>query len=175
VTSLAYSERASVDRGLLVDEVNRKIETALHFPLDLFTSETRMGSVVWTLRPEIFEAELVPFLDAVYMRLYPDDDACGAKVLEVLRSAPSSTWRDVARKKSFVQFQFDEYGEVDSLQFEKPFRPTVEVRFDAIILSLEGKVATEGTRRHFNFLKWAMMRAFGEYRLSGALRFYITG
>jgi hypothetical protein len=147
------------------------MQQKLHYVPAIYTATEKDGYYHFQLNEDIFHAELLPFLNAFYPLLY-SKPAYYEGVLEKLANTPSSEWLKWAESKPEEAFQFDEYGTQDYLSVN---HTDIPVSYDAVILSMEGKIVMETFGRQFTFVKYAMMQTFQQFRLAGALRMYITG
>ena len=109
--------------------------------------------------------------------MYRDKDDCifVSDIIKKLKKTPPVEWMNIAEKYPHYFFQTDEYAENDSLYFDKDFKPRINVRYNCISLSTEGKIVMEVYGRQFNFMKYCMKEAFKAFSIAGALRVYITG
>jgi hypothetical protein len=173
-----YISKEKVEKeGLTLEDVLDKMQQNLHFAPDICDFSEEKGYWNWRLKKQIWEAELLDFLKEIYPLAYTDRSyADFEEVLKKLAETPSSSWLELANDKRFESFQFDRYGESERLYFnEKPFRPTVTVGFESVILAMEGKIIMETWGMLFNFFALGFQRAFPTYQLSKAIRMYITG
>lgn len=109
--------------------------------------------------------------------MYPGKDhrKNTVEVIEKLKTTSPVDWMIIAEDKNFYFFQKNDYSKNDILLFEKDFRPQVDVFYDCIMLSAEGKIIMEEYGRQFHFFKYCMKEAFKDFAIAGALRVYITG
>lgn len=158
-------------------EILEQIESTLYFPSDLYDVIGNQNALLLKLKNEIFESELIPFLVKFYNLMYLGEKTAedASRVIETLRTTLPSDWAALAESKSFCCFQEDKFGEKDTLFFKKPFNPRINLNYNSILLSAEGKILMEVYGRQFNFMKYCMKETFKEFALAGALRIYITG
>ena len=98
------------------------------------------------------------------------------KLLGRLRTTPVSEWLDLAKRKAYSQFQFDEYAESRTIRFSKPFLPYISLNFKNVIFHLGyGKISTEGIYEFQDFFKYCMHETFKEHPVVKAIQIYITG
>lgn len=150
-----------------------KMKASMFFQPDIYTQYEEDDYIVFNLKDEIFQSQLIDFLKAVYPVLYKDSNQYYKPVLESLTSMEPAKWKEWAADSAESAFQDDPYGARDYLF--GAFRSRIAINYHAIILSLEGKILMEQFGRQFHFFKYTMMQAFKEFSLSGALRVYITG
>lgn len=133
-------------------EILEQIENTLYFPIDLFDVIDSQNAVLLKLKKEIFENELIPFLVKFYNLMYSKKNTAedANRVIETLRATVPSDWATLAESKSFYCFQEDRYGEKDTLFFNKPFNLRINLTYNSILISDEGKILMEVYGRQFN-------------------------
>lgn len=161
-------KKADFDYNKLV----KTMKTSLYFQSEIYKKNEDENFIVFTLKEEIVQTQLLDFLKSFYPHLYKDPDSYSG-VLESLTSLPPSQWMEWSRKKPGAAFQYDEYGMSDYLFGN--FGHSIWINYKSIILSHEGKILMESCGSQFHFFKYAMIQTFKEFSLSGALRVYITG
>jgi hypothetical protein len=127
----------------------------------------------WGIKPAIFEAELLPFLETLYPDLYGIGSSDWEDVLKKLKETPPNEWLKFIQNDGFEAFQLDSYGESDYLAFPK--KGTVALNYETIILALEGKISMECHGQLFGFFETALQNQYKAFELSKTLRVYITG
>jgi hypothetical protein len=147
------------------EELLQQIEREMLFDMTRYDETSTDRSLVFTLKHQLLESDLIPFLEAFYPIAYAKNEAEHYHgVLECLKSTPATQWLELAEKKRFEAFQFDRYGESRYIEFSKPFRPCLRLSFDFIILQLGyGKISTEGIENMMDLFKYCMTETFKEY------------
>ncbi len=164
--------KAEADKAdLTLTQLQERMQQDLHYAPDIYNATEKDGYYHFHLNEEILHRELLPFLKTFYPLLY-SDPAYYERVLEKLADTPPSEWLNWAQGKPEEAFQFDEYGTRDYLRVK---HSDIAVSYDTVLLSMEGKIGMETFGRQFTFVNYAMMQAFQQFRLAGALRMYITG
>ena len=170
--SKAKMEKAQLD----ADGLCRELTNQRHLASDIYVRRETEGEFILELEEEILQRELVPFLEAFYPQVYPRMENYGYdRVLEKLKSTPPADWLRLGEDKEFYAFQADDCGRRIRFELDKPFRPSIEVVCDTILLSLEGKIMMEEFGRQFSFFQYCIRRAFSQFALAGAVCVYITG
>ena len=165
-------KKSEADKAdLNLDQLQERMQHDLHYVPDIYTVSEEDDRYHFLLNEEIFHAELLPFLKTFYPLLY-SNPAYYEDALKKLAGMHPSEWLQWAQGKPEEAFQFDEYGTQDYLSVNYTRIP---VFYDAVLLSMEGKIVMETFGRQFTFVKYAMMQTFQQFRLAGALRMYITG
>jgi len=119
----------------------------------------------------ILHSQLLPLLKEVYPYLY-DNSVYYDDVIKKLTALTPSEWLNWANKKTAPAFQFSKYGACDYI--EANFT-NIDIHYDCILLSLEGKILMETYGQQFNFFKYTMIQTFRQWRIAGALRVSISG
>jgi hypothetical protein len=176
VTVASISKKEMEAGQISTSELIAEMEKQLHFTPELYEVHDTASVIRFSLKQEIFQAQLLPFLEEMYPLMYgAGRSSTYEEVLKMLHETEPAQWLQAAESQSSEAYQQDSYGEQDYLYFEKPFRPHVAISYKSIILSLEGKIFMEIHGRQFRFLKYCMVQTFGKHPLGGALRVYITG
>ncbi|MCI5179320.1 MAG: hypothetical protein D3911_08370 [Candidatus Electrothrix sp. AW3_4] len=171
VTEIRINKAKSDKADLTLAQLQEHMQQKLHYVPAIYTATEKDGYYHFQLNEDIFHAELLPFLNAFYPLLY-SKPAYYEGVLKKLADMPPAEWLNWAQDKPEEAFQLDEYGTRDYLRVK---HSDIAVSYDAVLLSMEGKIGMETYGRQFTFVKYAMMQAFQQFRLAGALRMYITG
>jgi len=173
---ITFSKSEMIKGKLTTAEILEKMGKTLFINPNIYVLEEKEDNIYLRLKDEILEKELVPFLEKIYPQLYLNiTDSDYTEVLDTLRKEPLSEWENLAKRKRYCSYQFDNYSESQILYFDKPFLPKIHLNSKEIMLSAEGKIVMEEYGRQFNFLKYCMVCTFKEYLLASALRVYITG
>ena len=170
-TEIGINKSEADKADLTLEQLQERMQHDLHYVPDIYSATEKDGYYHFFLKEEIFHAEFLPFLKTFYPLLY-SKPAYYESILEKLADMPPSEWLQWAQGKPEEAFQFDEYGTRDYLSVN---HTRICVSYDAVLLSMEGKISMETFGRQFTFVKYAMMQTFQEFRLAGALRMYITG
>lgn len=176
VTTISVSGFESA--GLTHHDVFQILVGKYEFSMDIYDIEITGTSIFLNLKMDVLCEQLITFLECYYAIMYHDQKSSeeAEKLLESLKTQSVTEWLIYAKEKSSSLFQYDTYGETDILYFhDKPFRKKVEVCYQSILLSMEGKVSIESHDKHFKFFKHCMLAEFKSFTLAHALRVYITG
>ena len=114
-------------KNISKEELRQEIEQSMLFDMKLYNETETDKSLVFTLKNQVLERDLIPFLEALYPIVYRNRDHDEyLKLLQELRTTPYTKWIDLAEMKSNYSFQLDEYGESQYIRFlTKDFRPTI--------------------------------------------------
>ncbi len=176
-TKLTVSTAAAVKVKISIEDVLQKMQQTLHFSADIYDFSEEKGYWTWTLKKDIWEGELLHFLQTIYPLLYLNKEYTDYdEVLDKISQSQASSWLELAKNKEFTAFQIDKYGEDEYLYFEeKPFQPKLTVGLESVALAMEGKIMMETYGRFFTFFNLCFQKAFPDFQMSKAIRAYITG
>lgn len=128
--------------------------------------------VVLSLKHEVLENGLLPFLEDFYPDYYTDDKSDYEYVLKSLRESPSTEWIKLANKKQAESFQtiYDPYNRVIPCAFAR----RLHIESDNIILCLNGKIIMETYNTLFNYLGRCLKDRYNKHAIAQALNVFIT-
>ena len=139
---------------------------------NMFVDETifSIGKLVWTVKPEVIESELVEFVQQFNEDYYGKTNE---KWLNQIRElAKSTNWLEKAKKEEYRDFfvvdaDGDDCFNVGINKVKIWLEPT------AVILGSEGKFLMEDSECTLRFLETCAQRAFSNFKLGKAIRVYI--
>jgi hypothetical protein len=175
ITQCSTSKKNLQKYKISKDELIANMTSKLHFEPAIYDFSETKEDYVFTLKSNILETQLLPFLENIYPFLYPNDEGFYEGTIEMLKNAEPSTWLELCSERSEEEFQFDEYGSPNNLYFDKPFNPSARIHFETIMLSHEGKIMMEVYGRQFNFFKYCIQQTFSDFSIAKALNVYISG
>ncbi|EDN68100.1 conserved hypothetical protein [Beggiatoa sp. PS] len=165
-------KKIEVDKAKLnLTQLQDKMKQELHYVPEIYVVSDDDDFYHFILKEEIFQTQLIPFLNTIYPLLY-DNSVYYDSVIQKLKTLSPSEWHQWAEEKREEAFQFDEYGMWDYLENN---HSQIRVHYTCLLLSMEGKIMMETFGRQFNFFKYTMRQTFRQFSLAGALRTYITG
>lgn len=144
------------------------------YHLDIFHPNIEGNQWKGTLKTEILEAELLPFLERIYSLL--KDFTNLSDYLEVLEETKTIT--DVQKfleDASFYDFQLDNYGHGSRIYVERSKNQRMDINFDALSLKMAGKILMESDEGLFSLFTSLLQQQLADFQLSKALKVYITG
>ena len=171
VTSREEMRKKNISR----EELLLEIEQTMFFDMKLYNETETDKSLVFTLKNQVLEKDLMPFLEVFYPIVYSDSEYL--KLLQELRTRPYTEWIDLADRRSNYVFQLDEYGESQYIRFStKDFRPTIRLDFKTLMFYMgDGKIITEGIDDFLKIFKYCITETFKEHPIAKSMRVYITG
>jgi hypothetical protein len=171
VTQMSVKKTDVQKTKLSIEELFTKMAPEFHFLPDIYEISEKETMYYFSLKDEIFNNQLISFLEKFYPLVYfsPDDYS---EVIEFLKTNPQSEWIKWAESRPAEGFQLDDYGIPFYLSVKSS---TIPVFYEAIILSMEGKISMEEYGRQFLFFKYCIAQTFKELPIAGALQIYITG
>lgn len=162
--------------NMLISELKNKMQTDLHFNMDIFSEAEDNDYFSFSLKNDIFQHQLIPMLENLYPLLYHNSRYSSYnQIISILKSTNPSEWMTLAEEKGFEEFQIDSYGMSDFLYCDKNHFDHIKISYQSIMLSAEGKIAMEAYGRQFNFFKYCIMQTFSQFSIAKAIRVYITG
>lgn len=174
VTESVISKEKLTKYKISTEDLIKEMKYQLLFENDLYNLEENDEYIIFKLKNDIIERELLNFLE-VYYPIYYYKNNVYKEALEKIKKTNSQDWIKLAENKSMEAFQIDSYGEEDYLSFDIDFRPTITVSHTTIMLTIEGKIFMEEYGSHFRLAKYCIKQAFKEFKISGAIRVYISG
>ena len=171
-TKLTTYKSAEIKKTLTPQDVVK----ALGVKGDIYDFAETKDAWTWTLKSSVVEAELLPFLEAVYANLYAVGQSDYKDVLERLRELPPSEWLTFTEDEGFEAFQANNYGESYTLSLPNKSRSIeIDINEESIMLALEGKISMECYGKLFGFFQTAIQQQFNAFQLGQTLRIFITG
>jgi len=165
-------------KNISKEELRQEIEQAMLFDMQLYDETETDKDLVFTLKNQVLERDLIPFLEVLYPTVYKNRNHDEyLKLLQELRTTPYTKWIGLAEKKSNYAFQLDEYGESQYISFStKNFRPTIRLDIKTLMLYMGGgKIITEGIDDLLDFFKHCIVETFKEHPIAKSMHVYITG
>jgi len=158
-------------------ELQQEIEQTLLFNLQLYDKTEAGDKLLFTLKNQVLETGLIPFLEAFYPIVYDkQDEDTYHDLLQQLHSTPSAKWTDLAKNAGHPAFQYDKYAEPRFITFSKAFCPSIRLDFNCVMLYFGyGKILTEGILDFTDFFKHCIHETFKEHPIVKSIQVYITG
>ncbi|MDR1491496.1 MAG: hypothetical protein LBT05_02055 [Planctomycetaceae bacterium] len=157
---------------ITLQELRTELQTN-NYDLDIYDETTNEESIIFTLKESVIQTDLIPFLESFYPKFYGNQSKKYTEnVLEQLRAEPTQ-WLDFAKRKSEEAFQWDNDSSY-YLCFTKPFHPYISLSFSYVILSLGGKIMSEGISQYLDFFKYCIQETFKEHPIAKSVRPFIT-
>ena len=174
VTSLEEIMKKNISK----EELRQEIEQTMLIDMKFYNEAETDISLVFTLKNQVLERDLIPFLEVLFPTVYRNRNHDEyLKLLQELRTTPSTKWIDLAEMKSNYAFRLDKYGESQCIYFStKSFRPTIRLDIKTLMFYMgEGKIITEGIGDILDFFKHCIIETFKEYPIAKSMHVYITG
>ena len=160
------------------EELRQEMEQIMLFDMKLYNETETDKSLIFTLKNQVLEKDLIPFLEVLYPTVYRNQNHDEyLKLLQELRTTPYTEWIDIAEMKGNYAFRLDKYGESQYIRFStKNFRPTIRLDIKTLMLYMgEGKIITEGISNLLVFFKHCIIETFKEHPIAKSMYVYITG
>ena len=159
------------------EELRQEIEQTLLFDLNLYEETETDEVLLFAIKDQVLETELIPFLEVLYPMVYDEEDEWESlDLLKQLHSTPSTKWIDLAKEKSNSAFQYDEYAEPRYIRISKAFHPSICLYFNCLMLYMgKGKISTEGLDDFLDFFKHCIHETYKEHPIVKSIQVYVTG
>jgi hypothetical protein len=159
------------------EELRQEIQRSLSFDMTLYDEVETNKDLVFTLKDESLEKDLLPFLETFYPMVYrKPTDKEDLDILMQLRSTPSTEWLDIAHEKDNYIFQMDNYAESCVIKLSRDFHLGIALGFHNVILYHgHGKILTEGIGDFISFFNRCLHEAFKKHPIARSMQVYITG
>ena len=125
---------------------------------------------IFSLKDNVIEDDLKGFLEEIYPHLYHEEEDY-INVLAKLETLKADEIIEYCKTKPLA-LQYDKYCSSDYLY--GIFGRSVELSYEAMTISTEGKVLAESFGKHSNFFKNTIIKAYPEYKITSAFKVYIT-
>lgn len=159
--------------GVTSDDVFSRIEKKCNLN-EIYEKTEKENYFVYSLKEDILDKELIPFLRKFYSLRYPNDTDYGtARVIEELEKIQDTSSRlTILRERRYPTYQdgdeFD-YYEIKGLW------DSVRISCSNAILSLDGKIIMECYGDVFAFFRRCIISQMSEFKLAQALSVWIDG
>ena len=159
------------------EELRQEIEKSLLFDMTLYDETETEKDLVFTIKNQVYEDELIPFLKVLYPMVYEDEaDGKYNDLIKQLYSTPSTEWVDLAKSNRKIAFRYDNFAESYYISFSKPFLPSICLKFNCLMLYYgNGKIVTEGIYDFLHFFKRCIHETFKDHSIVKSIQIYITG
>lgn len=172
VTKMGISKSTVEEMESTIDDIQSKISKEFNIDFDIYTVVENDNAYIFNLKDTIMEEQLKPFLQEIYPAIYSDSNYYES-ILKYLDKLKADKIIEFAKEKSKEAFQYDKYGERD--YFYGSFGRCLEISYETIMISSEGKISMECYGKHFKFFKSCIVKAYPQYSIANSLRVYITG
>lgn len=158
--------------GVTLEDVLDRVANECHLG-SIYDMKEEDGYFVYTVKKEILDEELMPFLKKFYSLRYLDDQADSSYVLEDLEKLPDMTSRlAILENKSYQTYQ---EGDEFCYYRIKGLWDDVRLSCHNAILSIDGKIIMECYNDVFKFFRRCIIAQMPEFKLSQALSVWIDG
>ena len=105
VTEFSISKEQMHKGKVEQTDVLHQLENTLYFPTAIFDKKERDDALIFTLKREVFDSELLPFLEKFYKTMYKGKDYKHANTaIEELKKTSPSEWAAIAASRSLYSF-----------------------------------------------------------------------
>lgn len=146
-------------------------------PTEVFNKEENDEYISYSLKPELLETELVPFLNEFYNSRFQQGDyqlKHKQEILDDISHQPSAdAIINLAKEKKYECFQDDPYW--DPYWIKGKGWGSMKLYTSGISLSFDGKIIMECYNSLFEFFQDLIKEKFSKYLIAKAIRVTITG
>jgi len=135
-----------------------------------FNFEKAEEKYIWTLKPEILEKDLLPFLEQYYKDIYEKENTFRSEreeILTFLKSNPTSSMITTFANESLSSV-FHQETRSDKI-FITVGSEEIEFDTNTFILSYEGKIVFECIYGHLGFFQKSIRKVYQQSTLGGGL------
>jgi hypothetical protein len=174
-TTLVVEKQDAMQYNITLQAIKERLTQADNFSENIYDFSEDTDNWTWTLKDEIIKTNFIPFLEDYFPQIDPKNKREYKNYLTFLKKNPPKDLNAARKVKDLYTFRTNAYGGIKYLSFDdKPFRPSIDYSFEAIMLGMEGKIAIESYGNFFSLWVRAMQCMFVQHPISAALRIYIT-
>jgi hypothetical protein len=160
----------NLPNGISSKELLEEIED--YYPNDTYDCIESGSELVLTLKPEVLQAELLPFVRQVYEDFHGDPERGWLKTaLEFIQKyAGNPDWLEKAEEVDLYDFSPMNYGLSDDFEIKGK-----RIRFYTTFIALgsEGKFLMEESYKTLRFMETCAHRSYAKFRLGRAFRIFV--
>ena len=175
-TEMAFKKSEAIKQFDTLESASEFVEQN-YAPTEVFNKEENDEYIGYSIKPELLETELVPFLNVFYDSRFQEGDYQLKHKQEILNDISQQSTADaiinLAKKKKYECFQDDPYW--DPYWIEGKGWDYLRISTSGISLSFDGKIIMEEYGSLFEFFQDLIKAKFGKYLIAKAIRVTITG
>lgn len=153
---------------------NRKLLKTIeaYYPADTYDCIQSDGEIALTLKPEVVQKELLPFVRRVYQDFHSSDDGgILKKALAFIReNAGHPDWLEKTEAADLYEFSLIDYGLSDDFEIAGK---EVCLYTTNVALGSEGKFSMEESAKTLRFMETCAHRAYIDWRLGKTFRVFV--
>jgi hypothetical protein len=154
-----------------IDKLKEDMENKFLFDINLYDIIEDDYKVTFTLKSDVINTQLKPFLTEIYPDLYSEKEDY-INVIKYIDNKTTSEIIEYSKNKSEFAFQYSKEPYVDSIDCD--FGERIIIDYETIILFLEGKIIMECYGKLFNFFKKNLIQVYKKYPIASSIKIYIT-
>ena len=140
--------------------------------IDLFGISESDGVIVFEVKENIIQDELIPFLKIFYKDFHGEEDTeCNLIIDSLEEKTEVREWLQIAENVEYQNFQMNCYG----LAIIDQGRNEVSINYNSITLAMEGKIMMESYGQHFSFFESLIKKCYSDFKLSNLILVNISG
>lgn len=175
-TEMAFKKSEAIKQFDSLEAASEFVEQN-YAPTEVFNKEENDEYIGYSIKPELLETELVPFLNEFYDSRYQPGCCQHHEKQEILNNISQQSTAEaiinLAKEKKYECFQDDPYW--DPYWIEGKGWGSMKLYTSGIALSLDGKILIECYNSLFIFFQNLIKEKFHKYLISKAIRVTITG
>jgi len=156
--------------GISRDKLLKEIED--YYPTDAYDCAESDGEITLTLKRELVQMELLPFVRQVYEDFHGDPERGWLKTaLDFIREhAGEPDWLENAEEAELYDFSPNDYDMPDDFEIEGE---RIRLYTTIVALGSEGKFLMEECEKTLQFMETCAHRAYAGFRMGKAFRVFV--
>ncbi|MEI6409264.1 MAG: hypothetical protein WCR52_07780 [Bacteroidota bacterium] len=157
---------ADISKSKLLKEIED------YYPNTAFDCTESDGKIKLSLKPEIIQAELLPFVRQVYEDFHGDPEEGWLKTaLDFIREhAGESDWLEQAEEAELHDFSLNGYDMPEDFKIDGQ---SIRLYTSIVTLGTEGKFLMEECEKTLQFMETCAHRAYAGFQLGKAFRVFV--
>jgi hypothetical protein len=143
-----------------------------YYPDTAFDCTESDGEIILTLKPELVQAELLPFVRQVYEDFHGDPEkGWRKKAIDFIREhAGEPDWLEQAEEAELNDFSLNGYDMPEDFEIDGK---TIRLYTTIVTLGTEGKFLMEECGKTLQFMETCAHRAYTRFQLGKAFRVFV--
>jgi hypothetical protein len=160
----------SLSNGISKEELLEEIKE--YYPGDTYLCVEEGNELIFTLKPEVLQAELLPFVRQVYEDFHGDPERGWLKTaLEFIqKSVGSPDWLEQAEEADLYDFSPSDDGLSDDFKIKGK---DIHLYTSLVTLGSEGKFLMEESSKTLGFMETCARQSYNKFRLGRTFRVFV--
>lgn len=157
---------AGISKGKLLEGIED------YYPNTAFDCTESDGEITLTMKSEVVQAELLPFVRQVYEDFHGDPERGWLKTALnfIEKYAGNPDWLEQAEEAELYDFSPDDYDVHDDFEIDGK---RIRLYTTVVALGSEGKFLMEECGKTLQFMETCAQRAYTEFQLGMAFRVFV--